>query len=135
MTNATTLYGKGLLPPLVRNIVHLQMLAIAVKNGYPINNGWVHDEVENAIAHNLGMTIPNDLLTTKSTTAMDGYKKALDLLATKTRAAADNDPDGIPDDLRAPILDTVKQTYALLSYLDEELCGYQPNETDPGELA
>ncbi len=130
----TTDLGKGILPSLVRAHAHTMTVFTSVAHDWPMTIEQAKAEMHEAKNHVATMPDISALLATETNTYIGLWKERLDSLLKTLETAEKANPEARVADHKDALKDFATQTFALLKWLDNDLCGLNDNQTDAGRL-
>jgi hypothetical protein len=131
---AATDQGTGLILPISKALTHIMSIYTATTREWPMTVADATAELDAASGHLRDAVIPAELMTDESVTAINGWIAHLNEQLNAVR----NNTNHEAQLAEALNIDELKQiasnTWQLLTNLDRELTGLEPNNTDPGRL-
>lgn len=130
---ATTEQGTGLVLPIAKAMSHVMTVYTAIAREWPLSARDAAAELEDAAEHLRSLHVPRGLMTSAAEQAVDGW---IGELSTQTGAIRITDEDAaLTETLDVEQLKQLAtDTWQLITQLDRELTGLNPNQADPGQL-
>ncbi len=130
---ATTDEGTGLVLPIAKALTHVMTVYTAITREWPLSAEDAVAELEDAANHLRGLNIPHGLITTPTAEAIQGWIGEIQTRASSPQLEGEN-----PTLTETISIDELKlaatDTWQLLTQIDRELTGLNPQQTDPGGL-
>ena len=131
---ATTENGSGLLIPITKAIGHIMAIHTALMREWPMTCAEAGAELHEAQSHLRNAVIPRELMTEDAITQIDLWINDLQDRITTMRALLNLDDPLRESTEVEPLRAFATNSWQLLTHLDRELTGLEPNNTDPGQV-